>query len=561
MNTDHPHPGHPLAAEPETDPRLRTRRPRTVLRAMVVLAAIGVAMGSVSACGTTQRQAGSADAAVVDTVSGPVRGTVTAEHRSFTGIPYAAAPVGELRWRPPAAPAHWGGTRDATAPGARCPQSQAAFNGSGSAESEDCLFLNVWTPARAAEKKRPVMVWVHGGSFKTGSGDLYDPSRLVAAGDMVVVTINYRLGALGFLAHPALAHDDGQVGNFGLMDQQAALRWVRDNITAFGGDPTRVTLAGESAGAISVCDHLASPASAGLFRAAIMQSGPCAYSTTRQSAVGISEDYATTLGCPGTDPTAVAECLRATSIEKLIANPLVYNTISGVDFPEPVTGQPLLPTDPITAMRAGEAAKVPVLIGTNHDEFTTLVAEQDFTTHQLDTAGQYLQELTRAFGPSTDKVAALYALYPAADYADPTAARVAVFTDYAFACPAAEIASSLTHTGPVYQYEFDDRHAAVPDAPAPPFPLGAGHALELPYLFDVTGLPHPPTPAQQHLSTQMIGYWTAFVNTTNPHTPDQPDWPSHTSNQVLTLRPDDTTTSTDFTNQHHCNQWASIPTP
>ncbi|MFI5782901.1 carboxylesterase/lipase family protein [Nocardia sp. NPDC051570] len=531
------------------------------MRSLATLAAVGVTLGSLTSCGTTERGGSSADAdaAVVDTQSGPVRGTVTAEHRAFTGIPYAAAPVDDLRWQPPAAPAHWSGTRDATAMGAQCPQSADTFDREGG--SEDCLFLNVWTPARAVEKKRPVMVWVPGGAFRNGSGNLYDPSRLVTAGDMVVVTLNYRLGALGFLAHPALAHDDGQVGNFGLMDQQAALRWVRDNITAFGGDPTRVTLAGQSAGAMAVCDDLVSPASAGLFHAAIMESGPCSAQANRQTAVGISEDYATKVGCPGTDPIAVARCLRALPIDTLLATPLSYDGAAGEGIPGPVTGQPLLPENPIAAMREGKATKVPVLIGNNHDEFTTFLAQQYGATKQPDTAGQYLEAVAQTFGRDADKVTALY---PLADYPHPTSAEAAVFTDYAFACPIADMANSLTHTGPVYAYEFDDRNAAAPTAmPTVPFPLGAGHAFEMPYLFHVTGFPDPDpaTTAQQNLSTQMINYWAAFVNTVNPHTPNQPDWPLHTDGQVLTLQPDDTTTTTDFTHQHHCDLWATIPMP
>jgi len=210
--------------------------------------------------------------AIVRTDFGPVRGTVTSEYRTFQGIPYAAPPVGELRWRPPQPPERWSTPRDATTPGSRCPQLASAELGFPGSVDEDCLYLNVITPRSARPGQlRPVMVWVHGGAFLWGAGSDYDARRLAVGGDVVVVTVNYRLGLLGFLGHPSL---EGS-GNFGLQDQQAALRWVRRNAAAFGGDPGNITVFGESAGALSVCAQLASPASGGLFHRAVMQSGPC----------------------------------------------------------------------------------------------------------------------------------------------------------------------------------------------------------------------------------------------------------------------------------------------
>ena len=227
-----------------------------------------------------------------------MRGVVAADHRLFAGIPYAAPPVGPLRWQPTrnrAAP--WPGVRDATGFGPRCMQDLGGDLELGRQTDEDCLSLNVWTPRADSQQPRPVMVWIHGGAFINGSGGIYDARRLAARGDIVVVTINYRLGALGFLAHPALGAP-GQVGNYGLADQQAALRWVRDNIAAFGGDPGKVTIAGESAGGMSVCDHLVAPGSRGLFRAAIIQSGPCQAQVALPDAQNaLSVDYAADAGC------------------------------------------------------------------------------------------------------------------------------------------------------------------------------------------------------------------------------------------------------------------------
>ena len=189
---------------------------------------------------------------VVDTAAGPVRGIIEPGLRIFAGVPYAAAPEGALRWKPPVAPVPWDSVRDATKPGLRCIQDTRVDPDYGLATSEDCLNLTVWTPGGAAPNSpRPVMVWFHGGGFLNGSSDIYNARWLATRGDIVVVAVNYRLGALGFLAHPALG-TDGDQGNYGLADQQAALRWVRDNIIGFGGDPAKITIAGESAGAISV---------------------------------------------------------------------------------------------------------------------------------------------------------------------------------------------------------------------------------------------------------------------------------------------------------------------
>ena len=260
------------------------------------------------------------DGAVVRTSTGLLRGVTATDHRLFAGIPYAAPPVGPLRWQPPAPVQPWSGLRDATRPGLRCIQDTDDDFDPGHPASEDCLTLNVWTPPRSKDA-RPVMVWIHGGSFINGNADDYDAGRLTSRGDIVVVTLNYRLGALGFLAHPALG-PAGHVGNYGLADQQAALRWVRDNIANFGGDPGKVTVAGESAGGISVCDHLVAPGSAGLFRAAIIHSGPCQAQGTRTEAEKTSLDYAAEAGCG--DPMTAAQCLRDLPANKLQKPPYYF---------------------------------------------------------------------------------------------------------------------------------------------------------------------------------------------------------------------------------------------
>ncbi|MET0452084.1 MAG: carboxylesterase family protein, partial [Mycobacterium sp.] len=448
-----------------------------------------------------------ADPTVAQTATGAVRGVVAADHRLFAGIPYAAPPVGPLRWQPPAPPRPWPGVRDATHVGPRCMQDTSDLE-MGRKTSEDCLTLNVWTPPATGEK-RPVMVWIHGGAFINGSSGLYDSRWLASRGGIVVVTLNYRLGALGFLAHPALG-PAGEVGNYGLSDQQAALRWVQDNIANFGGDPDAVTIAGESAGGMSVCDHLVAPASAGLFRAAIIQSGPCQAQLALPDAERISVDYARDAGCG--DPTTAADCLRRLPADKL-RKPVWYFRIGDDTLSGPITGTTVLPVDPVVAIAEGRAAKVPVLIGTNGDEFTLFVA-LEYLRHGPYGDDQYPRLLAETFGPNAEAVATHY---PLSRYGGsvPLAYSASV-TDGVFSCVADRMAEGLAKTDPVYAYEFNDRGAPVPEPLRTlPFPVGASHSLELRYLFDVGGAP-PLDPAQQVVSDQMIDHWSQFVRDGKP---------------------------------------------
>ncbi|MGW4487671.1 carboxylesterase/lipase family protein [Amycolatopsis sp. NPDC004368] len=463
---------------------------------------------------------------VVRTASGPVRGTVTPDHRLFQGIPYAAPPTGERRWQPPAPPAPWTAERDATAPGPRCPQETAAGT------SEDCLYLNVSTPP-VSTAKRPVLVWIHGGAFLDGGGDRYDPTRLAVRGDLVVVTINYRLGALGFLADPALGT---QPGNYGFLDQQQALRWVHDNIAAFGGDPAAVTVAGESAGGMSVCDHLVAPGSRGLFRAAIVQSAPCQEQATLTAAEKSSVDFSAAHGCP--DRATAAACLRALPVAKLQPGP-VYRSLAGIGFPGPVTGGTDLPRDPVTGV--GSAAPVPVLMGTTHDEFTYFLAQQITAGAPPVTPGTYVAALARYF-PDAAAVAAEYP--PAAFGGDASRAYSAAVTDSAFAC----VTETLSHSLPsVWRYDFADATSPAAAGVQAPFPLGAAHTFELPYLFDLDGRPAAFTPAQKSLSDRMVGAWAAFVHGTPP-----PSWPA---GSVVTFASDGPHPDPSFPADHHCTFW------
>jgi para-nitrobenzyl esterase len=490
--------------------------------------------------------------AVVQTAGGAVRGVVGPGYRVFEGVPYAAAPVGALRWQPPEPVAPWPGVRDATTPGLRCVQDTGKDPDYGRPTGEDCLNLNVWSPDGASRSSRkPVMVWIHGGGFLNGSADIYDARWLATQGDIVVVTVNYRLGTLGFLAHLALS-PDGNIGNYGLADQQAALRWVRDNIAEFGGDPTKVTIAGESAGAMSVCDHLIAPESSGLFRAAIMQSGPCQAQADRATGQRVSTDYATSAGC--TDPPAVAACLRALPTQKLWRAPL-YVKFGPDKLTGPVTGTDRLPADPMTAFALSRVPRIPVLIGSNGDEFAMFAAIQYLKDRGLP---PYAQLLSDTFGADA---AAVAEHYPLDRYGGSEGlAYSAAVTDGIFACPTDRIASGLAHTGPVYAYEFNDRTAPAPDPfRAAPFPVGASHSLELRYLFDVGGAP-PLNPEQRGLSDQMVAYWSQFVKTGAPDVSGLPNWPQlgadAATGKRLSLQTGPLTITTDFSSRHQCPFWA-----
>ncbi|MDR3660753.1 MAG: carboxylesterase family protein [Mycobacterium sp.] len=535
--------------------------PRPLRRALALAAAVLLVAG----CGFDRRSGGApavtpeaatSDPALVHTASGTVRGVLSPGLRFFGGIPYAAPPLGTLRFRPPAPVTPWDGVREANASGARCLQDPQGDLERGRNTSEDCLTLNVWTPAvRATGDRRPVLVWIHGGAFINGSSGIYNSTRLTTRGDIVVVTLNYRLGALGFLAHPALGAGP-DVGNYGFADQQAALRWVHDNISAFGGDPDKVTIAGESAGGMSVCDHLVAPGSAGLFRAAIIASGPCQAQVALPEATRASLAYASAAGCG--DSANAADCLRALPVDKL-RKPVWYYHIGENSLSGPVTGTALLPVDPMQAASTGAAARVPVMIGTTRDEFTLFAALQYLRAGKRFHADGYPQLLASTFGTDADAVAAHY---PLDRYNGRAAiAYSAAVTDGAFACVGDQIGDALVADAPVYGYEFNDPAPPTPDPLRHlPFPIGASHSLDLRYIFDMGGAP-PMTPEQKALSDQMIDYWSAFVTMGRPNAKGAPEWPQLSGDDQdkrMSFRPDGSRVVGDFDQLHQCAFWAGL---
>jgi para-nitrobenzyl esterase len=531
-----------------TGRRISTRLTRgaAVVAVLITAAACTSATAHTSPTSTSSRSSGGNAARsgglTVSTAGGAVHGKTVAATDEFLGIPYAAPPVGPLRWRPPQPPKPWSGIRAATSFASHCPQPSSSFGVVSS--SEDCLYLNVFTPAGAKARNLPVMFWVHGGSLRTGAGDEYNPTGLVGHG-VIVVTINYRLGALGFLADAALAGRPGAPpGNYGLMDQQAALRWVQRNIRGFGGNPGNVTLFGESAGGLSTLSQLVSPGARGLFQKAIVESG--SYNPTQQSltsAEAAGAAFATKAGCASNS----ASCLRGLPVSTILANedPVGYTPdIDGTVLKQSIK----------TALASGQFNRVPVVIGTNHDEYRLFVGVYELLGAKV-TAANYQNMVATTLNVPAAAAAAIVARYPLSHFSSPAVALGAVGTDAIFACNSLSFDESLSRYVPTYAYEFNDENAPELFLPQVSFSYGAAHASELQYLFSQTAVPHPTdlTAAQQQLAEAMKQDWTTMAKTGVPAA----GWPrfSTASQRMLSLVPPRPQTETNFSAQHQCAFW------
>ncbi|MGH9089847.1 MAG: carboxylesterase/lipase family protein [Acidimicrobiales bacterium] len=488
---------------------------------------------------------------VLEVAAGRIRGRRRGGVWSYRGVPYARSPEGPLRWRPPQPVVPWAGVRDATAFGPTAPQPPpipgVAVPGDPLDQSEDCLSLNVWTPAPDGAR-RPVMVWIHGGGFTSGTGAsiLYRGADLALHGDVVVVTVNYRLGALGFLAHPALAWDGGTAGawdggtagggdggtaatagNWGLLDQVAALRWVREHAAAFGGDPGNVTVFGESAGAMSISALLAMPMAAGLFHRAVVQSGP-PYTHTARRAEQAAEDLAAQLGI---------ERITRAVLERVPAADLVAATKRMQDRLPPPGELPLpflpvvdgavLPRPPEDAAAAGLLAPVPLLVGTNRDELT-FFAMGDRRLWEIDDRGLHYWMARAAPDVPAHEVVGCYREARAAR-GEPVAPRdlwVAAGSDRVFRWPSLALAAAQGRHHPgTYVYLF------TWETPAFGGLLGSCHALEIPFVFGsvrrpVVGAFTGDGPEAEHLSARMRDAWTAFARAGDPSHPGSGSWPA-----------------------------------
>jgi para-nitrobenzyl esterase len=531
---------------------------------------------------------------VIKTTEGPVTGLVRNGVYEFRGIPYAAPPVGKWRWMPPQPVAKWKEPRDATHFGNICAQSTTlgVFAGPASVD-EDCLFLNVFTtklgngdtPARGG---LPVIVWIHGGGNVDGTAADYDGTKLATGGTLgvptVVVTINYRLGLFGFLAHPALNAENHPFANYGIMDIQAALRWVQRNAAAFGGDDTRVTLGGQSAGATDTGANLIAPSSVGLFHRAIFQSSPL--NAMPPLAVGLTRgsDFGMAAGCGSGADAATSACLRALSVSRILQLQGTANG-NGPYVTGPMVDGAIVPISPNAAWTAGRFNRMPIMAGNVQDEQTFGIGITEYFSGPPQAPineAQYVANITAAYsgpeypgGPSYPRgtVEAVLKKYPAGR--DPQSA-LDLAGSQAGACRNrhSDAMWAKWPDAPVYAYEFNDRHAPYYFPAMPGFTPLAAHTIDIQFLFPlwhggILGVPgasqSPSLSAdEQRLSDQLVAAWTNFAKTGNPNGSGNTPWPrfvnqegvpEYLSQNVPALS---TSTNAQFGANHNCDFWDGI---
>jgi para-nitrobenzyl esterase len=543
---------------------------RRGMLAIIVLVFVTMAsiLVSAPAQGTPAPRYGDRDQSVAVTHDGALRGQVVADagYRVFKGIPYAQPPVGALRWAAPQPATRWKGVRDATAFGSVCPQAGPNNTVVG---DEDCLDLNVYTPLTRHDRPLPVMFWIHGGSWVAGTGASYDASRLAAEQHVIVVTINYRLGVLGYLANSSIvaAAPRAGAGAFAALDQIQALRWVGQNIAAFGGDKRNVTIFGESAGGFDVCALVLSPFASGLFQRAISESGPCAAATTTtfktlSAAEQIGDTVATNVGCPGSGPSVVA-CLRAAPVSQLLQATPPATVTTGAIF-APVVDGVVLPSTPIDALRSGQFNRVPVLEGTNHDEgtvFSPLLLNSLDLSKPAD-AATYNTLVGFIAGAGQVPASAVIAQYPPGNYASPFYSYAAALGDHSFSCVAQAADQQMARFVDVYAYEFNDPNVPnIYNFPVPPLTF---HGSELTFVFGTPASAYNQlSPAEMALSSKMMAAWANFARYGNPNGRNAPYWPQFrpSSGVMLNLSPGAVAPFTSFAADHHCDFWEPVLYP
>ncbi len=506
------------------------------MKRIIFLAALACGVLALAAgCGPAAK-GGSAPATRFGNPSGPVTETTIAQGSvkgvladgivTYWAIPFAEAPVGDLRWKAPVPKKPWTGVRECAEPGGMPPQQTRSWPGAPTPKvTEDCLYLNIQTPAQSVDDKLPVLVWIHGGGFITGDANSNNGINFARKG-IVYVSLSYRTGALGFLSLPELSAENprGISGNYGLLDMIEGLKWVKENIAAFGGDPAKVTIMGESAGAIAVSMLCASPLAKGLFRGAISESGGsfCPVDAVRVDNNGIrdvrgSEDY----GLAWMKRIGVSSLseLRETAWEKLVSD----EQSGGVGGFWPTVDGYVLPDDQYKMYEAGNFNDVNVLIGTNSDEGSMFVRPTQVAKYQEDIKAEY--------GPFAER---MLQLYPAASDEQTFAALSDIFRETAFAWPTWAWAKlqQKTGTGRVYLYYFDQfnenpggRGPGGPGGPARPRPRGAGHASEMSYVFGGGFGGRPMQGPDKAVGDAMHSYWANFVKTGDPNGEGLDPWP------------------------------------
>lgn len=493
-------------------------------------------------------------ATIVQTANGKVKGMESEGARVFRGLPYAAAPVGNLRWKAPTDPQSWSSVRSATEFASTCAApalpDQVGIPSQDGSVNEDCLYLNVYTP-KNVKPNTPVMVFIHGGGFMVGAGSDHEAEAMAKKGEAIVVTINYRLGALGFLALPELtAENGGTSGNLGLQDQQKALRWIEKNIAKFGGNKDNVTLFGISAGGRSICEHLVAPESKGLFDRAIIQSSACVRPVkTLATAESQGTTIAASAGC--SEAATRVACLRGKTTSEILTAAGFNISLWGPNVDGKVISE-----DFTTAISAGRYYKVPIMEGTTSLEYLWHVTFGFDGVGNPVTAQQYPALVSSLFGAA--KQPAILEQYPLANYDTPSLALAQLVTDVNYSCTTKQTSQLFAQRVPVYQYEFADQNA--PDYLWQGL-RGPVHASETNYLFQP---PHAVqsgyfTYDQYKLSEKMIGYWTKFAKTGNPNREGYPQWPAFSSTgKVQKLAPNAIGASSSFATDHKCGFWDSL---
>lgn len=483
-----------------------------------------------------------------DTVStsyGELVGHTNGKVRTFKGVPFAAPPIGQLRWAPPQPLASWDGEREALKDAPGCIQGgfpTSVFNG-----NEDCLFLNIWAPATPGSY--PVMVWFHGGGLLQGSASeaQYNGRKLAEEKNVIIVNVNSRLSFMGYVATSQLSTESshGGSGNQGFLDQIAALQWVKDEISVFGGDPENVTIFGESGGAISVCTLIASPLSDSLFQKAIMQSGSCRMVRTPDLAGGEKKglDLLAKLGCD-TSPDPLA-CARAMPIKDIIDAVDIKTNELFVEHPDDWAYYPtsnidghFLPAHPMELLKQGVKPNVSLLLGTNKDEGSMFIGLRDHANDE-DSYRDYLTFFYGPMAPSFNQV------YPLADYPSAGHAAAAIAGDGFMDCPSREMGDIMSDTEhPVFMYQFvqevssftTDFILELQRGDNTP-PWGTYHTAEIPFVFGINSvLGHTQTEDRAYTRDIMMSYWTNFATTGDPNSPELPLWPQYYSTQTDYIR-------------------------
>lgn len=557
-----------------------------------------VAICSLVAAGLTslpafaaQNDNANASGPVLTLTDGQVRGTSSNGVNSFLGIPYAAPPVGKLRWQPPQPVKRWKGVLDGSKFANTCPQvtELGAFAGPTSV-TEDCLYLNVFTTGSA--KKKGVIVWIHGGGNVDGESNDYDASKLAKGGpdghETVVVTLNYRMGLFGYLSHPALNGEGHLWGNYGIMDIQQVLRWVQRNIAAFGGDPNRVALGGQSAGAQDTGANVLSPMSANLFSRAIYESGPLANLTPASTALSHGQDFATAAGCPTGSGKQAAQCLRDLSPERILQLQGTPNA-NGPYITGPFVDGTVIPITPEKAWTTGQFNKMPAVGGRVKDEGNFSIGITEYFSGQPPvpmTADQYTAAIQKTYsgnaGPggsppaypagTADKV---LAQYPLSNYGnDPMKAYDRVTTDSG-SCQADHVLRLWAPQIPAYLYDFTYQDAPYYFPKMPGFKPAAAHTIDIQFLFDnwhggqlgvnldqTTGQPRELNQQETKLSDQLVAAWTNFAWSGNPNGSGNSPWPKFgTGNNAKHLIEDltlSTGTRADYRAAYKCDFWDTL---